>query len=109
MSDMTLGEMLEAEQRRRELTQTAAAEMMDVAPFTFRRWTEGQFLPKSRHWAKIARFLRMPRDEVAAIVTREEAAAKGESEIAQLRASVERLTEVVERLLADQARPARRR
>lgn len=65
MPDVTIGQLLRDEQLRREISESAAGETLGVSQQTFGRWAVGANVPTSQHWTAIARFVKVPRDEVA--------------------------------------------
>lgn len=125
MTESHIGARLERERLDRGLSQDDAAEQLGISQATFSRWVQGS-TPKSTHWTKIARFLKLPRPEVAALVN--DGRARGPSgdqlrhleerfdgldsrldELALAQAQVQRLVDEIARSLGPAASPRRRR
>jgi transcriptional regulator with XRE-family HTH domain len=64
---MTVGQALDAEIRRRKMTQGEAAEQMGVSKQVVSWWISGRGFPSGENLPKVARFLRMKQDDVIAL------------------------------------------
>lgn len=96
-----IGQQLEQERLRRGQSQEEAAEALKVSQATFSRWVQGS-VPKSQHWTRIARYLSLPRDQVAEAVNLSRRSPEArleaiERELAELRREVRNALEEIGR------------
>lgn len=98
----TFGPRLAQEAIRREVSHQDAADLIGVSQATFSRWVNGDNLPSSAYFTKIARFLRTNRDELAAVVAAEKIARaitpRTESRIATVEAELDGLRDDIHEL-----------
>jgi transcriptional regulator with XRE-family HTH domain len=92
-ADMSIGARLGDEATRREISHAEAAEIIGISQATFSRWVNGDNLPTSPYFTKLARFLRIPRDEVVRTISD----AKGTDPVDERMSTLE---EIVDRLEA---------
>lgn len=104
----TLGELLDREIASRGLNQTEAGQLLGkVSQATVSRWIMGTSVPKSRQWTAIARFLKLPREEVAAMVI-EARLGDPDTWMLELEERFDRLESKVDLLIATLGQPASR-
>jgi transcriptional regulator with XRE-family HTH domain len=94
-----LGQQLERARLDRGISQDEAAEQLGVSQATFSRWVQG-INPKSAHWTKIARFLKIPRAEVVEMVSGARLADPVDERMHQLEGRFDRLESKVDRVLS---------
>lgn len=110
MPDVTIGQLLREEQLRREISESAAGEVLGISQQTFGRWIAGANVPSSQHWTPIARFVKLPRDEIARLAREAKA---GDDPVAKrlgaLETEIAEVKALLQQLLDQQGRRAPRR
>lgn len=96
----SLGQALLEEVKRRGISQSEAARDLGVARQAFSDWVNGKRIPSEPHAAALARFLRIPKTRVRALMIhpRADRITVLETKVAKLEASLAQVTKLAESL-----------
>lgn len=99
---VNIGTALQDEATRRGLSHAEAGELLDISQASFSRWVNGDNVPAPRYWQAIARFLRIPKEQVSTLCAQERAG-RGNRGVRRVATDMTELRREVDKLRRDQA------